>query len=192
MDALAELSAWLKRTGLGWYLFGGQAALLRGSTRVTADIDVTVVGSLEVLDRLLGSLPEAFARRADRAFTERTFVLPLLHQPSGVPVDLVIGWTQFEAEVLERCEVIRLGRRRIPVISTEDLLALKVLSGRDRDLLDAQAIIAANPHFDRVAARSRVVALAAALDDPAVTDRLDKIAPKVARGAPKRRPQKPR
>lgn len=93
MDALAEISAWLKRTGLGWYLFGGQAALLRGSTRVTADIDVTVVGSLEVLDRLLGSLPEAFARRADRAFTERTFVLPLLHQPSGVPVDLVIGWT---------------------------------------------------------------------------------------------------
>jgi hypothetical protein len=38
-DALAALAASLQ--GLDWYLFGAQAALLYGSTRLTADIDVT-------------------------------------------------------------------------------------------------------------------------------------------------------
>ena len=41
-ELLGALGAVLDRLGVGWYLFGAQAALLYGAARLTADVDVTV------------------------------------------------------------------------------------------------------------------------------------------------------
>ncbi|HYU15469.1 MAG TPA: hypothetical protein VEL05_05340, partial [Candidatus Acidoferrum sp.] len=55
-ELLAELSQALDSLRVRWYLFGAQAAILYGVSRLTADIDVTVdlkgCSSREMLARL--------------------------------------------------------------------------------------------------------------------------------------------
>ena len=166
MSVFADLARWLETQSWPWYLFGGQAALVHGGTRVTADVDVTVVLDPSEFDRLEATIPAAFARRADRAFTEQTLVVPLMHLPSAVPVDLVLGATAFEAEIASRARRARVGGSWTPLIAAEDLLVLKLLAGRPHDLFDAAEVRAANPNLDEGAVRARVAAFAAALDDP--------------------------
>lgn len=42
-DVLVALDHSCASTGVSWYLFGAQAALLYGSARLTADVDATVL-----------------------------------------------------------------------------------------------------------------------------------------------------
>lgn len=182
MSVYADLAAWLDGLGWPWFLFGGQAALVHGGTRVTADVDVTVVGDLASLGALEASVPQTFARRADRAFTERTLVLPVLHTGSGVPVDVVLGATRFEAEVASRAETTMIAATSMRVIAAEDLVVLKLLAGRPHDLLDAAAVCAARPALDEAAVRARVGAFAEALEDPEILRRLEAL---WADGAPR-------
>lgn len=41
-EVLIALDAALRQLGVGWYLFGAQAAILYGAERLTADVDVTI------------------------------------------------------------------------------------------------------------------------------------------------------
>ena len=41
-DLLADLARGLAALGVRWFLFGAQAAILHGSARLSADVDVTV------------------------------------------------------------------------------------------------------------------------------------------------------
>ncbi|MCA1826296.1 MAG: hypothetical protein ABR567_13315 [Myxococcales bacterium] len=93
-DALRALDAALRSAGARWYLFGAQAALVHGASRLTADIDATVAwedasrtGPLIARLRAQGFVE----RPVDADFTERTRVVPLEHAPTAIPVDLVLG-----------------------------------------------------------------------------------------------------
>lgn len=64
-DVLGDLGRMLDAAGVDWYLFGAQAALLRGSRRSTADVDVTVFAGAVPPRELLGKLSGAFELRVD-------------------------------------------------------------------------------------------------------------------------------
>jgi hypothetical protein len=131
--------------GVDWYVFGAQAALIHGAARVTADVDVTVRLGAVTTTRLAGSLERhGFSLRVqDPAFVRTTRVLPILHVRSSVPADLVIAGPGLEDAFLERAEIRKLAGVRVPVARVEDLLVMKILAGRDKDLEDVAAIIAA-------------------------------------------------
>ena len=74
-----------------------------------------------------------------RAETAR--LLPMVHGPSGVPLDLVIAAPGLDEEFLARAELVDLGDVEVPVISAEDLIALKVLAGRRKDLEDVRGVL---------------------------------------------------
>src|SRR5207249_10726702 len=57
-ELLGALSAVLDRLGVGWYLFGAQAALLYGAARLTADVDVTVDLGARPIPELIAALTE--------------------------------------------------------------------------------------------------------------------------------------
>jgi len=144
-ELLASLTAALERLGVGWYLFGAQAALLHGAARLTADVDVTVLPG----DRDTAELVDALAaagfspRVTDDGFVERTSVLPLLHDGSGVPLDVVLGGPGLEEEFLARAERRELDGVHVPVACAEDVVVMKVLAGRPKDLEDVVAVLAA-------------------------------------------------
>jgi len=61
-EALARLAALLDGQGARWYLFGAQAAIIHGASRLSADIDVTVEVPLEALDPFVAVSPSWHSR----------------------------------------------------------------------------------------------------------------------------------
>src|ERR1700733_4771965 len=103
-EALARLDEVLGKLGVHYYLFGAQAALLYGAARRSVDIHVAV----ELVGITTASLASALTAHgfrpsvSDTAFLEATRVLPVVHQPTGTPVDIVLGGPGLEELFLSR------------------------------------------------------------------------------------------
>jgi hypothetical protein len=142
--ALRDLARVLDALGMSWFLFGAQAAIIYGSTRVTEDIDVTVelgeCGARELFSALKrGGFTLRVADSA--AFVEKTRVLPIVHRSTSMPVDIVFAGPGLEELFLARTRRHIRGGRSIPVASPEDLIVMKLLAGRPRDIDDIRAVL---------------------------------------------------
>lgn len=128
-----------------WYLFGAQAALIHGAARVTADVDVTVrLGAIGPTQLASTLAQRGFELRIDNpSFVRTTRVLPIVHVATSIPIDVVFAGPGLEEAFLERAEMRDLGGVRVPVARAEDLIAMKILAGRDKDLDDVVAIVEA-------------------------------------------------
>jgi hypothetical protein len=145
-DLLADLASGLDEAGVGWYLFGARAAILHGVARLTADVDVTVrlpdsasPGSLVAALEHAGFRP----RVTDAGFIARTRVIPFVHAATTLPLDVVLAGPGLEDRFFERSSVHTIEGVRVPVASAEDLVVMKVLAARPKDLDDVTAIAAA-------------------------------------------------
>jgi len=141
VELLTALSGVLAHWGR-WYLFGAQAVIAYGVPRLSADVDVTV--------RLVPEEPERFARdmaaagfalRVDDAdFVRRTRVMPFVHLPTAMPLDVVLAGSGLEDEFLDRARAVDVAGTSVPLIDPEDLVIAKVLAGRPKDLEDAHGL----------------------------------------------------
>jgi hypothetical protein len=154
-------------------VIGGVATSLLGKPRLTADVDVLLFLSMDMLPELVevatreGLVP----RFADaEAFARQSRVLLLVHQESGLPVDISLGALPFEAEAVERSTVYREGSVTIRIPTPEDLIILKSVAHRPKDLTDIQALIECSPNLDRARIRGWVAQFAEVLDMPALWD----------------------
>jgi hypothetical protein len=157
-STLADLARVLESLGLRWYLFGAQAAIHYGSARLTADVDVTVeLGGLTP-GALVARLAEAGIdpRVAfDEAFVERTRVLPMLHRATGMGVDVVLAGPGPEELFLERARLETVHGVAARVAAPGDLVVMKVLAGRPKDIEDVTAILRRAPEgLDQVEVRA--------------------------------------
>ena len=143
-ELLAGLAGALARLRAAWYVFGAQAVVIWGRPRLTADIDVTVRLDPEEPERLVRALEDAgFALRFGNAepFVRRTRVLPFVHTGSGLPLDVVLAGPGLEELFLSRAVPVTIGDLVVPVISPEDLIATKILAGREKDIEDVRSIL---------------------------------------------------
>lgn len=194
--ALADLARAFAELGRRWYVFGAQAVAAAGVPRFTADIDVTV----EAAPRDLEVLVNAFAKRrltprdvADLPrFVAETRVVPVVHG-SGLPVDVVLAGPGLEEEMLARVRLRKIGKMEIPFIETGDLVVLKVLAGRPKDLEDVRALLRLHPaDLDVEVARERLGRLAEVLEDEGLLATLDRMASEARQSLPtKRRAARP-
>jgi hypothetical protein len=67
-------------------------------------------------------------------------VLPFVHLPSGMPLDVVLAGSGLEDEFLARARPLDLEGTRIPTIDPADLIIAKVLAGRPKDFEDARGV----------------------------------------------------
>jgi hypothetical protein len=176
-DLLADLDRALTALGIRWYLFGAQAAILYGVARLTADVDVTVdAGSLANADLVAHLAARGFELRVPDAgeFVEKTRVLPLVHAKSRIPVDVVLAGPGLEELFFSRAEERNVGGVRIPVAAAEDIVTMKVLAGRLKDLDDVVSILrACSLDADRV--RSTLRLLEQALDRRDLLDEFERL-----------------
>jgi hypothetical protein len=161
LGALADVA---RRLELRWYVFGAQAVSLHGFPRATADLDVTVELAQVTPRQLVAALDRAgfAARFADDDFVARTRVIPLVHRATSFPIDVVIAGPGLEQQFLDEVELRTVGRRRVPVLSIENLIVTKLLAGRPKDLEDIRELVASAG--DRVD-HARIDALLALLED---------------------------
>jgi hypothetical protein len=164
---LADLCDSLAKVDVRWYVFGAQAAIIYGSNRLTADVDVTVDLSKTSVAELL----KALAKRAflpqipDRKFVEVTRVIPIVHTKTSIPVDLVIAGPGLEDAFFDRAVTFTIGSREIPFASAEDLIVMKLLSGRPKDHEDIVNILASRGTPPNRAAIRKTLRLAESLLD---------------------------
>lgn len=143
-DLLADLSRAFATLDMPWYLFGAQAAIVYGVARLTADVDVTARAPAgQPASAWVTTVEQhGFARRfADPAFIEHSRVMPLVHQQTGLPVDIVLAGPGLEDEFLSRAVAHAIDGVTVPVVEVSDLVILKVLAGRPKDLDDLASLL---------------------------------------------------
>lgn len=165
-DLLADLVGAFATLELPWYLFGAQAAIVYGAARLTADVDVTVVAPEHavVADWLQELGQHGFdARVIDRRFLEQTRVLPLFHRATGLPTDVVVAGPGLEEDFLRRAVTCNLDGVAVPVIEVSDLVVLKILAGRPKDVEDVVSLLRINRSIDDARVREVLAMLEDAL-----------------------------
>lgn len=141
VELLTALSPVLSRWGR-WYVFGAQAVIAYGVPRLSADVDVTLALAPQEPERFVREMEEAgFALRVeDPDFVRRTRVMPFVHLPTAMPLDVVLAGSGLEDEFLERAKAAEIGGTTVPLIDREDLIIAKVLAGRPKDVEDARGV----------------------------------------------------
>ena len=153
-------------------VIGGMAAALLGRPRLTADVDATLWTGLEALETFLQSAHrEGFMERIPNAlvFARKHRVLRLVHQPSAVPVDLGLGALPFEDSAIRRARRIRVAGISVPVAAPEDLMVMKAIAQRPRDITDMESLLDCHPKLDLKFVRRVVKDFAETLEAPELT-----------------------
>jgi Nucleotidyl transferase AbiEii toxin, Type IV TA system len=144
-DTLAVMAAVLDERELPWFVFGAQAVAIRGAPRATQDIDVTVDVDRARLPELMQALESRGLRHRYPDIVDellaRGAVLPMSHT-SGMEVDIVLAGSGLEALALTRATRVSVEGVDVPVAHATDLVVMKVLAGRGKDLEDVRALLA--------------------------------------------------
>src|SRR5258706_1204683 len=151
LRAIAAVQTWLDEQGVPAAVVGGIAASLLGRPRVTKDVDLVALvpesdwARLLESGRRLGFEPRA----ADAlAFARVSRVLLLKHAPTQIELDLSFAGLPFEVEVIERASPYTVRGTTFRVASAEDIVVMKALALRPRDIADIEAIIELHPELD--------------------------------------------
>jgi predicted nucleotidyltransferase len=148
LGALQRLMDLFDRRGV---IIGGIAASLLGQPRLTADIDAVILSSVQEISKLieLAAKEGIVARIPDaEAFARKNRVLLLQHASSGINIDISMGILPFEAEMVERGQDVAIGKLIVRLPTPEDLIIMKAMAHRSKDLADIQAIAVSHPNLD--------------------------------------------
>jgi hypothetical protein len=155
-QALREISDLFESMGVPYAVMGGVAVRVYAIPRPTYDIDFTV--SLEgrelsdFFQRAMSagySVPEPYLEGwVDRVAGMPLVKLRLYLADHGVDVDIFLAESAFQHSLLlrRRCEDYQ--GRPIWFVSPEDLVLLKLVAGRTRDLLDIQDVLFTQGRLD--------------------------------------------
>ncbi len=175
---LQKLSRLLAKTHTQGMLIGGVAAGLLGNPRFTADIDAVILLDFERIEEFikaaatLGFVP----RIKDAArFARKSHVILLAHKKSGIDIDLSIGMLPFEREAIDRSKKFSSDDVAIGIPSPEDLIIMKAVAHRPKDIEDVRAIIENNPSMDVARIRRWIKEFAEVLEMPELWDDVEKM-----------------
>ncbi len=159
-------------------IIGGVATSLMGAPRYTVDVDVVILLGLEDLPQLIkaAAAQNIEPRIPDSIdFARKNRVLLLRHTPSGVDVDISLGVLPFELELIERSRAVELASLRVKLPTPEDLIILKAVAHRPKDLEDIQAVAASHPDIDKERIQFWVKQFGDALDLPDLWNQISQL-----------------
>lgn len=104
------------------------------------------------------------------------------HATSGVDIDVTLGDLSFERTAVSQSESRVVGGLRLRLPRVEDLLVMKAIARRPKDIQDLEGLLAAHPELDVAAARRWVREFATAMSMPDMLEEFDAL---LSRRAPK-------
>lgn len=149
--ALRDLVGWFMAEDVRGIVIGGVAASLLGRPRMTRDVDAVVLLNEDRWEKFLaaGAQFGFVPRRLDViAFARRTRVMLMYHEPSGIDADISFGALPFEEESIDRAISVDVGGLSLSIPTPEDLIIMKAVAHRLRDLADIEAIVETHPKLD--------------------------------------------
>ena len=142
--ALIDIIEVLKKRKIRFAVIGGLAVSWRGEPRATGDVDIVVdmdVKQAVALKDELNQTPFSPLFPEVSEVIESSFILPLIHDEAKVTVDLSLGLSGFEKQLIKRATDIELEGHSVPVTTSEDLILLKLCAGRQRDMDDISRLV---------------------------------------------------
>jgi hypothetical protein len=176
--ALGDLAKWLDASRIPATIIGGVAASVLGRPRLTRDIDaLAIVPDADWADMVETAGRHGIAPRINDAltFAQQSRVLLLRHVASGIDVDVTFGELPFERAAVEKSSVHDLGGIRVRLPRVEDLLIMKAVARRPKDIEDIRGLLAANPQVNIVEVRRWVREFATAMSVPEILEEFDKL-----------------
>lgn len=166
LQALINLLSQFDNQGV---IIGGIAASLLGSPRYTVDLDAVFLLSIEAVPRLLHAASEQGIKPRISNCTEfarKSRVVLLRHVDSGTDIDISLGILPFEIEMVKSSQIHELGPIQLRLPTPEDLIILKAVAHRPKDLEDIRSIVASHPELDKTRIQNWVEQFGEALDFP--------------------------
>jgi hypothetical protein len=163
---------------------GAVAAAIYGRPRVTKDIDLVAIADEQTWPDLLrkGTKFGIEPRQPDALdFARVTRVLLLRHSPSTVDVDLSFAGLEFENEMIAAARLARVAEISIPLARPEDVLVMKCLALRPRDIADIEGILQAQRGLDLDRVRAIIVQFSEALEQADLVSEWDRLVKRVLR-----------
>jgi hypothetical protein len=169
-NALTDLARLLAESRIPYMVVGGIANAVWGEPRATLDIDVTLWVEEAAIPATVDILSQSFRPLvADPSgFIADTRVLPM-ESTDGVRIDVIFGMLPFEREAVQRAVHFAIAGVPVSFCTAEDLVLMKIISERERDLADARAVVARRlPELDLAYLGPRVAELSAILERPEI------------------------
>lgn len=174
LDALDAVQRLLSRFDNRGVIIGGTAVGILGRARYTEDVDAMFLLSSEDLPRLLTmAKEEGIKPRIENAidFAKKNRVLLLRHTPTDTGIDISLGALPFEEEMVERSALYEVDdalQLRLP--TPEDLIIMKAVAHRPKDLEDIRTIAGKYPNLDVKRIEDWVRAFGEILETPELWD----------------------
>ena len=147
---LLQITRLLTQLGIEYAIMGGLAVRIHGIPRPTNDVDFTVAISRERLAEFYQSVtslgytvPEIYQQGwLDRVAGMAVIkIRTWLEEGKGIDVDFFLAETEFQQSVLQRRQSCEQNGQEVWIVSPEDLILLKLIAGRTRDLADVADIL---------------------------------------------------
>ena len=141
VNAYKKIVKFLNSGKYNYIIIGGIAASAIGEPRITADVDVDIVLNQEEVSNFLNEAKEAgFEVPVKKCIASARRMGVFQISFGDYHIDFIIASTNLETEACRRRKAIQLHGIKAFFPSPEDLILLKIIPGRDKDLLDAKAV----------------------------------------------------
>jgi len=155
-QALRELVRLFERLEIPYVVMGGIAVRVYGIPRATHDIDFTLAlerGRLRDLYQALSDLGYTVPETYTAGWVDRVAGMPLVKarlylEGWGIDIDLFLAESPFQEQILARRRREELDGFPVWFVSPEDLVLLKLLSHRPRDIADIGDILFTQGELD--------------------------------------------
>jgi len=141
-DAYKKIVEFLNRGKYEYIIIGGIAAGTIGEARITGDIDVDIIISEENISSFLDKAAKAGFKISKKRCLESVkqrgvFQINCEH----FHIDFIIASTDVEISAFKRAEARKLYGIKAFFPTPEDMILLKIIPGRDKDMVDVKNII---------------------------------------------------
>ncbi len=141
-DAYKKIVTFLNKGKYKYIVIGGIAAGTIGEARVTEDVDIDIIIDKKKISGFLDQAAKAgfsFVKTRCLKLAEQTSVFQINYE--NFRIDFIIATTELEAAAFKRAQKMNLYGIKANFPTPEDLILLKIIPGRDKDLLDAKNIV---------------------------------------------------
>lgn len=149
-EVLRKLVAYFHEQGIAYVVMGGLAVRVHALPRPTNDIDFSIrldrdrlPDVFQAAEQMGLTVPEAYKR----GWVDEVEGLPIvklryyLRDGLGVDVDVFLAESDFQNSLISRRQSLEVDGLQCWVVSPEDLILLKLIANRPRDLIDVQDIV---------------------------------------------------
>ncbi len=147
--ALRDFASLFERLQASYVLMGGFAVRVYGIPRPTYDVDFTIAIARERLPELYRAISESgytVPEPYESGWVDQIAGMPLVKarlffEGSTIDIDIFLAESAFQDQLLARRKRQQLDDMPVWLVSPEDLILLKLIASRPRDLVDIDDVL---------------------------------------------------